>query len=66
MLEEVLPYNAILARMGGDEFAVLLKDCTERDAKNVANTIVMALSEQPFVWDDIRSKFDLLHWYPFD
>ncbi|NUW66066.1 EAL domain-containing protein [Vibrio coralliilyticus] len=54
MLEEVLPYNAILARMGGDEFAVLLKDCTERDAKNVANTIVMTLSEQPFVWDDIR------------
>ncbi|CAM2958128.1 bifunctional diguanylate cyclase/phosphodiesterase [Vibrio neptunius] len=54
MLEEVLPYNAILARMGGDEFAVLLKDCTERDAKNVANTIVMTLGEQPFVWDDIR------------
>nr|WP_275658461.1 EAL domain-containing protein [Vibrio sp. Isolate25] len=54
MLEEVLPYNAILARMGGDEFAVLLKDCTERDAKNVANTIIMTLSEQPFVWDEIR------------
>ncbi|MFW7524749.1 EAL domain-containing protein [Vibrio ostreicida] len=54
MLEEVLPYSAILARMGGDEFAVLLKDCTERDAKSVANTIIMTLSEQPFIWDDIQ------------
>jgi len=54
MLEEVLPYNAILARMGGDEFAVLLKDCTERDAKNVANAIISTLSEQPFVWYDIK------------
>lgn len=26
LLEDVLPYNAVLARMGGDEFAVLMKD----------------------------------------
>ena len=54
MLQEVLPYNAILARMGGDEFAVLLKDCTERDATSVASSIIWALSDQHFVWDDIR------------
>nr|WP_252724241.1 EAL domain-containing protein [Vibrio hepatarius] len=54
MLEEVLPYNAILARMGGDEFAVLLKDCTELDTQSVANSIIWALNDQHFVWDDIR------------
>ncbi|MGD8173762.1 EAL domain-containing protein [Vibrio sp. TRT 21S02] len=54
MLEDVLPYNAILARMGGDEFAILLRDCTERDAKEVARMIITTLSEQPFVWDEIR------------
>ncbi|WP_406732286.1 EAL domain-containing protein [Vibrio scophthalmi] len=54
LLEEVLPYKAILARMGGDEFAVLLKDCTERDAKNVASSIIAMLAEQAFIWDDIK------------
>lgn len=54
MLEEVLPYNTVLARMGGDEFAILLKDCTEVDAKKLAKMIIDTLSEQPFVWGDIR------------
>lgn len=54
MLEEVLPYNTVLARMGGDEFAILLKDCTEFDAKKLAKMIIDTLSEQPFIWEDIR------------
>ncbi len=53
-LEEVLPYNTVLARMGGDEFAILLKDCTELDAKKLAKMIIDNLGEQPFVWQDIR------------
>ncbi|GAK85399.1 diguanylate cyclase [Vibrio ponticus] len=54
MLQEVLPYNATLARMGGDEFAVLAKDCTERDAKNIAHSIIATLSENQFIWDEIK------------
>ncbi len=54
MLEEILPYNTILARMGGDEFAILLKDCTELDTKKLAKMILDTLSEQPFIWEDIR------------
>lgn len=54
MLEEVLPFRATLARMGGDEFAVLLRDCTERDAVLVAQNIIHALSEVPFAWEHIR------------
>ncbi|GAB2653488.1 EAL domain-containing protein [Vibrio panuliri] len=54
MLQEVLPYNATLARMGGDEFAVLVKDCTERDAKSIADSIIMTLSEHQFIWNEIK------------
>lgn len=53
MLEEVLPYNTVLARMGGDEFAILLKDCTELDAKKLAKTIINTLNEYAFIWEDI-------------
>ncbi|USD41111.1 EAL domain-containing protein [Vibrio sp. SCSIO 43135] len=54
MLEEILPYKALLARMGGDEFSILLKDCTENDAVRLAKQIITTLSEQAFLWDDIR------------
>lgn len=54
MLEEILPYNTTLARMGGDEFAILFKDCTETDTKKLASSIINTLGEFPFVWEDIR------------
>ena len=54
LLENVLPYNAVLARMGGDEFAVLLKDCTERDAINVCRSIIAMMGDNAFLWDEIR------------
>ncbi|WP_404973357.1 EAL domain-containing protein [Vibrio campbellii] len=54
MLEEVLPYNAVLARMGGDEFAVLLKDCDEHGAINIAKQIITTLGEQIFRWEDTQ------------
>lgn len=54
LLENVLPYNAVLARMGGDEFAVLLKDCTERDAVNVCRSIIAMMGDNAFLWDDIK------------
>ncbi len=44
----------MLARKGGDEFAVLIKDCTERDAVNVCRSIISMMSENPFLWGDIR------------
>ncbi len=50
MLQDVLPYNTTLARMGGDEFAILVRDCTERDAKLVAEDILRTLEEHPFIW----------------
>mgnify|MGYP001183595941 CR=1 FL=1 len=53
VVESVLPYNSILSRMGGDEFAVLLRDCTQTDAQNIAKAIINELSINTFQWDDI-------------
>ncbi|WP_413285874.1 EAL domain-containing protein [Vibrio sp. MA40-2] len=53
VVESILPYNAILSRMGGDEFAVLSRDCTEIDACNIADAIITELSRNTFQWGDI-------------
>ncbi len=53
LVESVLPYNSILSRMGGDEFAILLKDCTENDAIKITKSIVNALGENTFNWDNM-------------
>jgi len=44
----------ILARMGGEEFAVLVPDCSEREASAIADRIRAAAS-LPIVLDDGRS-----------
>ncbi len=38
-LIQFLPNNAIVSRLGNDEFAVLLSDLAHKDTKNYANTI---------------------------
>jgi len=53
VVEAILPYNSVLSRMGGDEFAVLLRDCTEIDAQDIAQSIISELSRNTFQWDDI-------------
>lgn len=53
IVESVLPYNAILSRMGGDEFSVLLRDCTESDAKNIAKSIIAEFGCNAFKWDNL-------------
>jgi diguanylate cyclase (GGDEF)-like protein/PAS domain S-box-containing protein len=54
LLYQVLPKSATLARMGGDEFAILLKDCSAPDAKKIANLIIDSLGQTPFVWQGIQ------------
>ncbi len=53
LLEDVLPSNTVLARMGGDEFAVLIRDCSEQDAINVCCNILSSMSEHSFLWGDL-------------
>ncbi|MDO8860404.1 EAL domain-containing protein [Haliea sp. E1-2-M8] len=44
----------LLARVGGDEFVILLKDCTEYVALEIANQLRHAVQELIFVWNDRR------------
>jgi len=39
------------ARMGGDEFAIILENCSLQDATCVANGIVCAVSDYHFEWE---------------
>ncbi|QIB66468.1 sensor domain-containing protein [Kineobactrum salinum] len=44
----------LLVRVGGDEFVLLLKDCTESVAQEIANQLRHAVQELIFVWNDRR------------
>jgi diguanylate cyclase (GGDEF)-like protein len=43
--------NDVVARFGGDEFAVLLRSCTLEAARNVAELLVVAIRDLDFVWE---------------
>ncbi len=53
VVEQELPYSSTLARMGGDEFAVLLRDSNEIAAQKIAQAIIYALSNNAFTWGNI-------------
>lgn len=41
-----------LARIGGDEFALLLTHCPHDKAEDIAQTLLQAVGEERFAWDD--------------
>lgn len=52
-LESCMPQTAIIARVGSDEFAILLKDISDnQQASNIASAIHSAL-ETPFVLEEV-------------
>ncbi|VAW55120.1 diguanylate cyclase/phosphodiesterase (GGDEF & EAL domains) with PAS/PAC sensor(s) [hydrothermal vent metagenome] len=46
----------ILGRLGGDEFGLILKNCSQQSALKVTNTIVGAIANMPFNWDGCDYK----------
>jgi diguanylate cyclase (GGDEF)-like protein/PAS domain S-box-containing protein len=51
LLRKQLREHDTVARIGGDEFAVLLENCTPAHATRVANKICTALMDFTFAWD---------------
>jgi len=51
ILKSKIKVGDTLARIGGDEFAVLLEDCLLSDASNIAETMRLAIDEFIFVYD---------------
>jgi len=49
-LREALRGAETVARVGGDEFAILLRDCDAERAMTIAQKICDSLQKRPFVW----------------
>lgn len=48
ILHEQLREGDLLCRVGGDEFAVILKDCQMNRAEEIGNRLRLSISENPF------------------
>lgn len=44
----------VVARMGGDEFAILLFDCDQKQAQAIIGAVLAAIAELPFSWQGKR------------
>ncbi|MGV6825968.1 MAG: EAL domain-containing protein [bacterium] len=51
MLTNILPEQAQLARLGSDEFGVLIQDCNSAEAEEIGEKLVSYISNYPFIWD---------------
>lgn len=57
LIQQALSKEAFLARIGGDEFGILLCDSTLEDAQNVAQTLLQTITKQRFFWEN--KAFDI-------
>ncbi len=49
----------ILSRLGGDEFGLILKNCTLKSALKITNKIVNVVSKMKFSWEDCDYKLGI-------
>ncbi len=59
LFRQVTNNDTLVARIGNDEFAILLLDCTPDDAKNVANEIIESIKRFSFPWGERRLKIGI-------
>lgn len=52
VLNSTIRHNDTLARIGGDEFAILMQNCSLEQANRVANIILNAVNKFQFRWED--------------
>lgn len=52
VLKQQVREHDLLARIGGDEFAVLLENCSTDDALNIAEKLRSSLAGYQFIWQD--------------
>jgi len=45
-----------VSRFGGDEFGIILFDCSEKQAEEIATKLINALGEFDFIWNDYIFK----------
>jgi len=52
LLSDTLRHSDTLARLGGDEFGVLIEHCSLEDAHRVASTLLTAIQNYQFIWEE--------------
>ncbi len=52
LLKSKIRWRDTLARLGGDEFGVLLENCTVEEAIETAESLLRAVQDFRFVWED--------------
>ncbi|MGB1262457.1 MAG: EAL domain-containing protein [Cognaticolwellia sp.] len=52
VLSNAIRHNDTLARIGGDEYAILMENCTLEQASRIAKIILDAVNDFHFVWQD--------------
>jgi diguanylate cyclase (GGDEF)-like protein len=52
LLKSKIRWRDTLARLGGDEFGVLLENCTLEEAIETAESLLKAVQDLRFVWED--------------
>ncbi|MFK8182688.1 MAG: EAL domain-containing protein [Phormidesmis sp.] len=55
ILRRSIPASAALGRLGGDEFGLILKDCSLSEAENICETLICKVQAHRFRW--IERKF---------
>ena len=51
LIQSCIRNNDILGRLGGDEFGLILQNCSHESALKISNNITKAISEMEFNWD---------------
>lgn len=59
ILQEHIQEGDTIARIGGDEFAILLEHCDVASACRISDNLVMAVNEFRFCWSDKVYRLDL-------
>lgn len=59
VLQQNVRQTDILARMGGDEFALVMLDCPQEAARELAHVLRRAVGDLPFVWASRRYSVTL-------
>jgi len=51
LIQSCIRSNDVLGRLGGDEFGLILKNCTQKGALKITGNITKIISEMKFNWD---------------
>lgn len=69
-IKQSIPNNSLIARVGGDDFFILLKNTGEQEGMEIAKNLLQEVSDFRFVWQSetlsISASIGLVVFHPFE